>query len=261
MQRTLDRATSTTSARKQGFTIVELLVVIGIVALLISLLLPALARSRMSARKLECASHLRELGRGFVLYSNDNRGYIPRDHSTWRDDRRPNWLILLGPYVGDSAAWQAARDDDELALNLMRQGRLFNCAEHPLNGQVPGTYVVNAFKIESDPVWDPDGPVRLSRVRNASDVVLLAEAADRFGESSPGQNWIFRPDFHDAYRPGHLPRGSGQRLSDDRHEGRANLLFFDSSVRDVRRGALELRMFDDGVTDRATDDVWDDLNS
>lgn len=244
--------------RQHGVTLMELLVVIGIISLVLALLLPVLSFSRMSARKMECASQLREIGRGFVLYANDNRGFVPRDHSPWRHDRRPNWLVLLGPYVGPGQNWERAGDDDAVALELMRASRPFHCTEHPLRSEVPGTYVVNAFKFESEPVWDPDGVVKLARIRNPSEVILVAEAADRFGESGDRRDLIYRAEFHDAYRPGHLPRQAGQRLSDDRHMGRANLLFFDSSVREIRRGALELGMFDDGVTSRATDDVWDD---
>ncbi len=259
MTRIMNGALFTSSApRRHGFTLVELLVVIGIIALVIALLLPVLARSRMSARKMECASQLRAIGRGFVMYANDNRGFVPRDHSPWRPDRRPNWLVLLGPYVAGGQDWEQALEDDAVALEMMRRVRQFHCAEHPLMGEVPGTYVVNAFKFESEPVWDPDGVVKLARVRNPSQVVLVAEAADGFGESGDRIDLIYRAEFHDAYRPGHLPRQTGQRLSDDRHAGRANLLFFDSSVREIRRGALELRMFDDGVSSRATDDVWDD---
>ena len=83
----------------------------------------------------------------------------------------------------------------------------------------------------------------------------------RFGEPSSAGDRIFRLQYHDVYRPGHLPGGDGERLSDDRHHGSANLLFFDFSVRDVRRGKLTVSLFDDGVTSRATDDVWDDFES
>ncbi len=62
-----------------GFTLVELLVVIGIIAVMLSILLPVLGKSRARARELHCAANLRQLGACLVIYANQNRGWLPAE--------------------------------------------------------------------------------------------------------------------------------------------------------------------------------------
>jgi prepilin-type N-terminal cleavage/methylation domain-containing protein len=63
--------------RKKGFTLIELLVVVAIIALLISILLPSLARAREIAKRAVCASNLRGVGQAMKVYSNDNTDWFP----------------------------------------------------------------------------------------------------------------------------------------------------------------------------------------
>src|SRR5947208_16579834 len=60
-----------------GITVVELLVVIGIVSLLIGILLPALTKSRAQSQRLKCLANLRSLGQAMCLYANDFRDRLP----------------------------------------------------------------------------------------------------------------------------------------------------------------------------------------
>jgi prepilin-type N-terminal cleavage/methylation domain-containing protein len=62
--------------RRAGFTLVELLVVIGVIAVLIGLLLPALGKSRAAAKSVQCKSNLRQMGVFFQMYVNENRGWL-----------------------------------------------------------------------------------------------------------------------------------------------------------------------------------------
>jgi len=68
---------SRTGARPAGFTLIELLVVVAIIALLISILLPALGAARQQARASLCAAQLHVLGQGLTIYGNDNSDVLP----------------------------------------------------------------------------------------------------------------------------------------------------------------------------------------
>src|SRR5688500_18403429 len=74
--------------RKQhGFTLVELLGVLGIIAVLISILLPTLSKARNNAVRVKCASQLRQVGVASVIYANENKGYLPTIRDEWKNPR------------------------------------------------------------------------------------------------------------------------------------------------------------------------------
>ncbi len=79
--------------RKSAFTLVELLVVIGIIAVLIAILLPALQKARAAAQLTKCSSQLRQVVMATIMYCNDNKGYLP-----------PFRFESSGPYFFN-AAW------------------------------------------------------------------------------------------------------------------------------------------------------------
>ena len=76
-------------ARRKGFTLVELLVVIGIIALLISILLPALNRAREQARMVQCQSNLRQIGTALQLFAGEHKNHYPLAGALWGVDATP----------------------------------------------------------------------------------------------------------------------------------------------------------------------------
>lgn len=128
--------------QRQAFTLVELLVVIGIIALLIAMLLPALNRARQQARSVVCLSQLRQLGVGIQLYAHAWKGVVPWDRCVVKEAEGGN---------GDSVYWSDILQGADLAgagaANLERavvpNPRVFFCPRNqefdPAN---PGVYGV-----------------------------------------------------------------------------------------------------------------------
>ena len=81
-----------------AFTLVELLVVIGIIAVLVAILMPALSRARRQAQQVACASNLRQVGIGLIAYATDHRGWFPAPGG------------IRSPTVEDWVHWQPDRD-------------------------------------------------------------------------------------------------------------------------------------------------------
>lgn len=103
-----------------GFTLVELLVVIGIIALLLALFLPALSRARGVAQRLACLNHLRQLQTCWLLYAGDHHGILPPNLSVY--DLSSGEPI---PGLDLRLTWCAGNAQKDLDTTNIEEGYLF----------------------------------------------------------------------------------------------------------------------------------------
>jgi prepilin-type N-terminal cleavage/methylation domain-containing protein len=93
----LSARTAMKHVMRRGFTLVELLIVIGIIALLMAILLPALKRARDSARRIQCVNNVRQLTMAWLMYANDFKGHFCNSETQGLPPNDPNnWLIYPG---------------------------------------------------------------------------------------------------------------------------------------------------------------------
>src|SRR5437868_13544906 len=84
-------------SRLVAFTLVELLVVVGVIALLIGILVPTLSKARTAARTTACLSNLRQLGNALLMYSVDSHGLMP--YPTTASDPSAWWYNAVDKYL------------------------------------------------------------------------------------------------------------------------------------------------------------------
>jgi prepilin-type processing-associated H-X9-DG protein/prepilin-type N-terminal cleavage/methylation domain-containing protein len=211
----------------RGFTLVELLVVIGVIALLAALLLPVLTGAKASARSAACKSNLRQLGIALISFSHDNEHY-PSD--AYRDTSISpfityGWPAYLLPYVGSNTAvfrCSSTGPEFEWPTNRSPKGYAF-----PFNidtGMSRFSYGYNNWAVANAGGYGlggaPGSEVPESRVLKPADMIAIGD--------SDG-NGVLDGDigFH------RLPSASGPQPifpPGSRHKGGANIVFCDGHV-------------------------------
>ncbi|MCS7033152.1 MAG: hypothetical protein NZ561_04050 [Phycisphaerae bacterium] len=232
-----------------GWSLIEALVVIAIIAILLGILIPAVSRMRAHSQRTQCAANLFQLGKGFMAYAAEFNGYVLRVSYDYYLPG-PVWIGAIPRYLGAPRNWTWA---DQRRIGS------FMCPSHPLRDDaVPTHYTLNCLAVETAPNWRGAPPTLLGSVRNASQVPLLVESSDRFGPIPiaypPGamsNDAIYDETFHVITGPQHLADGARPRMTWSRHIGRtSNVLFFDGHVETVADPGYPLERFDDGVRSR-----------
>jgi len=175
------------TGRRAGFTLVELLVVIGIIALLISILLPALNRARQSANQTKCAANLKTIGQGLLLYTTQNEGSLPFGYfhqyingltdTTWMNLTLNSMDPLIPPYVArNTVDNQAVLGGAAGNVNLSKTLNAFLCPDVP--GVGANALAVSATHYSAHPRIMP-------AVSGTTGNEAVADMRARYGASAP----------------------------------------------------------------------------
>ncbi len=181
---------------RSAFTLVELLVVIGIIALLISILLPTLNSARRSASSVACLSNLRQIGVAITGYTFENGGHFPiAEVGGWYTGTGSgtDWPILVSDYLGttEGADWATAGGENTTEAFLCASGvRIGNDGNsrthysvHP--GMMPNLYFSKDPMADNPPTSGSPQSLKTTQVGNATETAMAWDGVQNLDESSP----------------------------------------------------------------------------
>jgi prepilin-type N-terminal cleavage/methylation domain-containing protein/prepilin-type processing-associated H-X9-DG protein len=221
-----------------GFTLVELLVVIAVVAVLAGLLLPALARGKSSAQRIRCVSHLHQLGLAAQMYWDDHGGAAFR----YQRGRTGDGVLYWFGWLEQGAEGERRFDCEQGALHpYLGGGGVALCPSL--------AYHLDRFKLKalgaaygygynlhlSSPSTHP--PLQVTTLRNPTAIVLLADSAqvNTFQFPASPENPLLEEFYY---------VNASEPTAHFRHQERAMAVFCDGHVGGVRHvpGSLDRRM-------------------
>lgn len=230
---------------RRGFTLIELLVVIAIIAVLASLLVPAVQNALVRGRTIHCLMNMRTLGMGTSAYANDHKGSLYLRHSGGGGP--DGWMRALLGYIGSETPDADVQGGNKEFSAVYRDVRAYQCtsmpttrfpqqtATHPIRGgnvtiaAQPVDYVINDFDLNSA----GSGRAATNNPRTPIDDVMAFPGVTRLVFFADGHRDNPLTDFrlHDMWNDAHIWNGATPRMSnDDRHGDGANVGGIDGSA-------------------------------
>ena len=233
---------------KKRFTLIELLVVIAILAILASMLLPALAKAKGSAQAVKCKSNLKQIGLGLVMYAGDYSDYMP-PADTGYDGLGVKWYSIASSYFGFERTIYTFDEPYAPVLSCPSQG--FNKSNRLSVGYSMG--------FGYGGVWGTT-PTKLTQVKTPSDSILAGDgciaayddAEPMFTQPGDAFQAVYNADkaedIVDAAWDDHYQDRGGNWYDADRgwpifsrHNQSANFAFADGHAEVIKKGTLRYK--------------------
>jgi len=244
-----------TSPSHRGFTLIELLVVIAIIAILASLLLPALAKAKEKARTTKCFANLKNMGLATQLYAMDFDDSIPGD--TFGGGYF--FASLLAPYIAGPEIDKSKLQDPNFLHEVYRKIPIYQCPsvsmrQKPEARREPFTlhYTINSINFDQyrqTKQYDAIPYQKVNAVPGGSGQVAYLFEVNTEGNLGPREygGWNVWDQSHTTFSPAGRPNSSPRmiRADDKRHDGRTCLVFLDghTEVRQMKKEKMPFSLW------------------